>query len=72
MMYNIPLEVKSTFTDRSGTKIFEQENIDYNKSIAVCLLKDDAKITLTGVRDKLNTVNIFEPLNKADKYDMIL
>ena len=50
-MYNIPLEVKSTFTDRSGTKIFEQENIDYNKSVTgVTYSKDDAKITLTGVR----------------------
>ena len=28
MMYNIPLEVRSTFTDRKGTKIFTQENID--------------------------------------------
>ena len=25
MMYNIPLEVKSTFTERKGTKIFNQE-----------------------------------------------
>ena len=25
MMYNIPLEVRSTFTDRKGTKIFNQE-----------------------------------------------
>ena len=33
MMYDIPLEVKSTFTDRKGTKIFSQENIDYKKSV---------------------------------------
>ena len=25
MIYNIPLEVRSTFTDRQGTKIFNQE-----------------------------------------------
>jgi aspartate kinase len=31
MIYNVPLEVKSTFTDRKGTKIFSQENIDYKK-----------------------------------------
>ena len=31
MIYNIPLEVRSTFTDRQGTKIFDQENIDYTK-----------------------------------------
>ena len=33
MMYDIPLEVKSTFTERKGTKIFSQENIDYTKSV---------------------------------------
>ena len=38
MMYNIPLEVKSTFTERKGTKIFSQENIDYTKSYRSCLL----------------------------------
>ena len=31
MIYNIPLEVKSTFTDRDGTKIFGQDSIDYKK-----------------------------------------
>ena len=52
MMYNIPLEVKSTFTDRKGTKIFDQENIDYRKSVTgVAYSKDDAKITLIGVED---------------------
>ena len=41
MMYNIPLEVRSTFTDRKGTKIFDQQNLDYTKSVtgvAYCLL----------------------------------
>ena len=33
MMYNIPLEVKSTFTNRVGTKIFVQQNIDYSKIV---------------------------------------
>ena len=27
MIYNIPIEVRSTFTDRKGTKIFDQENM---------------------------------------------
>ena len=46
MMYDIPLEVRSTFTDRKGTKIFSQENIDYTKSVTgVAYSKDDAKIT---------------------------
>ena len=53
MMYNIPLEVKSTFTNRQGTKIFNQDNIDYTKSVTgVAYSKDDAKITLIGVEIK--------------------
>ena len=47
MLYNIPLEVKSTFTNRNGTRIFDQDNIDYSKSITgVAYSKDDAKLQL--------------------------
>ena len=53
MMYDIPLEVRSTFTERVGTKILNQENIDYSKSVTgVAYSKDDAKITVFGVKDK--------------------
>ena len=75
MMYNVPLEVKSTFTDRKGTKIFDQSNIDYKKSVTgVAYSKDDAKITLIGVEDKPGiAANIFEPLNKAQiNVDMVI
>ncbi len=75
MMYNIPLEVKSTFTNRVGTKIFDQQNIDYSKSVTgVAYSKDDAKITLVGVQDKPGVAaNIFEPLNKAQiNVDMVI
>tara|TARA_Y100000816_G_scaffold292510_1_gene288184 strand:- start:845 stop:2056 length:1212 start_codon:yes stop_codon:yes gene_type:complete len=75
MMYNIPLEVKSTFTNREGTKIFSQENIDYSKSVTgVAYSKDDAKITLMGVQDKPGVAaNIFEPLSKNHiNVDMVI
>ena len=75
MMYDIPLEVKSTFTDRKGTKIFYQENLDYSKSVTgVAYSKDDAKITLLGVEDKPGVAaNIFEPLHKAQiNVDMVI
>ena len=75
MMYDIPLEVKSTFTERKGTKIFDQENIDYSKSVTgVAYSKDDAKITLIGVEDKPGiAANIFEPLNKSQiNVDMVI
>ena len=75
MMYDIPLEVKSTFSERKGTKIFNQENIDYSKSVTgVAYSKDDAKITITGVEDKPGVAaNLFEPLNKAQiNVDMVI
>ena len=75
MIYNIPLEVKSTFTDRQGTKIFDQESIDYTKSVTgVAYSKDDAKITLLGVLDKPGVAaNIFEPLSKNQiNVDMVI
>ncbi len=75
MMYDIPLEVKSTFTDRKGTKIFSQENIDYTKSVTgVAYSKDDAKLTITGVEDRPGVAaNIFEPLSKAQiNVDMVI
>ena len=75
MMYNIPLEVKSTFTDRQGTKIFDQDSIDYTKSVTgVAYSKDDAKITLVGVLDKPGVAaNIFEPLSKNQiNVDMVI
>ena len=75
MMYDIPLEVRSTFTERQGTKIFDQENIDYTKSVTgVAYSKDDAKITVIGVEDKPGVAaNIFEPLSKAQiNIDMVI
>ena len=75
MMYSIPLEVKSTYTNRQGTKIFDQESIDYTKSVkGVAYSKDDAKITLIGVQDKPGVAaNIFEPLSKNQiNVDMVI
>ena len=75
LMYDIPLEVRSTFTDRQGTKIFDQENIDYTKIVTgVAYSKDDAKITVIGVKDKPGVAaNIFEPLSRAQiNIDMVI
>ena len=75
MMYDIPLQVRSTFTDRKGTEIFNQENIDYSKSVTgVAYSKDDAKITLIDVEDKPGVAaDIFEPLSKNHiNVDMVI
>tara|TARA_B100000029_G_scaffold481749_1_gene531043 strand:- start:720 stop:1931 length:1212 start_codon:yes stop_codon:yes gene_type:complete len=75
MMNDIPIQVKSTFTDREGTEIDSQENIDYSKAVTgVAYSKDDAKITLLGVEDKPGVAaDIFEPLSKEQiNVDMVI
>ncbi len=75
MIYDIPLEVRSTFTDRQGTKIFNKENLDYNKAVTgVAYSKDDAKITLQSVEDKPGVAaEIFEPFGKNQiNIDMVI
>jgi len=75
MMYDIPLHVRSTFSNKEGTKIFGSENIDYSKTITgVTYSKDDAKITLLGVQDKPGiAADIFEPLGKSSiNVDMVI
>ena len=75
MMYKIPLQVRSTFTNTKGTESFDQENIDYSKTITgVAYSKDDAKITLIGVEDKPGVAaDIFEPLgNNQINVDMVI
>jgi len=75
MMYDLPLHVRSTFSNKEGTKIFSSENIDYSKTITgVTYSKDDAKITLLGVQDKPGVAaDIFEPLGKSSiNVDMVI
>ena len=75
MIYDIPLQVKSTFTDSQGTKIFNKENLDYNKAVTgVAYSKDDAKITLQAVEDKPGVAaEIFEPFGKNQiNVDMVI
>ena len=75
MIYDIPLQVRSTFTDRQGTKIFSKENLDYSKAVTgVAYSKDDAKITLQAVEDKPGVAaEIFEPFEKNQiNIDMVI
>ena len=75
MMYDIPLQVRSTFTERKGTKIFTEDNLDYSKAVTgVAYSKDDAKVTLQSVEDKPGVAaEIFEPLGKEQvNVDMVI
>ena len=75
MIYDIPLQVRSTFTDRQGTIIFNKENLNYSKAVTgVAYSKDDAKITLQSVEDKPGVAaEVFEPfeINKIN-IDMVI
>ena len=75
MIYSIPLQVRSTFTDRQRTKIFDKENLDYSKAVTgVAYSKDDAKITIQAVEDKPGVAaEIFEPFGKNQiNIDMVI
>ena len=75
MIYDIPLQVRSTFTNRQGTKIFNKESLDYTKAVTgVAYSKDDAKITLQAVEDKPGVAaEIFEPFGKNQiNIDMVI
>jgi len=75
MMNDIPIQVKSTFTERIGTEIRNQDGIDYSKAVTgVAYSKDDSKITLLGVYDKPGVAaDIFEPLSKEQiNVDMVI
>ena len=75
MIYEIPLQVRSTFTNRQGTKIFNKENLNYNKAVTgVAYSKDDAKITLQSVDDRPGiAAEIFEPFGKNQiNIDMVI
>ena len=75
MIYEIPLKVRSTFTNSQGTKIFGKENLNYNKAVTgVAYSKDDAKITLQEVDDRPGiAAEIFEPFGKNQiNIDMVI
>jgi|TARA_B100001540_G_scaffold240828_1_gene215523 aspartate kinase len=62
----IDIDVRSSFKKSSGTLITKRKNISNNKIIrGVTFTKNDAKITLIGVKDKPGiAAAIFEPLYK--------
>ena len=64
MLNNIEVYVKSSFKEADGTSIINQNKISYDKVITgVAFTKDDAKITLQGVKDKPGVASsIFKPL----------
>tara|TARA_B110000116_G_scaffold267902_1_gene281000 strand:- start:1739 stop:2953 length:1215 start_codon:yes stop_codon:yes gene_type:complete len=75
MIDNIPIHVRSTFSEKSGTKIVSENEIDYKKVVTgISYSKNDAKVSLVGVIDKPGVAaDIFEPLGKENiNIDMVI
>ena len=71
----IDIEVKSSFVKKDGTKITKRKNLISNKIIrGISFTKNDAKITLIGIKDKPGiAASIFKPLsNNAINVDMVV
>ena len=72
---NIPIHVRSVFSEKDGTTITSQSEIDYKKVVTgISYSKNDAKVTLVGVADKPGiAAAIFEPLGKNNiNIDMVI
>jgi len=75
MIDNIPIHVRSVFSEKDGTTITSQSEIDYKKVVTgISYSKNDAKVTLVGVADKPGiAAAIFEPLGKNNiNIDMVI
>ena len=71
----INIEIKSSFTNKSGTLITKRDNIINNKVIAgISSTQNDAKVTLVGVKDRPGiAASIFKPLSENSiNVDMVV
>ena len=75
MANNIAVHVRSTFSEKSGTIISSEDEMDTKKVVTgVTYSKNDAKVTLLNVEDKPGVAaEIFEPLGKSNiNVDMVV
>jgi aspartate kinase len=75
MIDNIPIHVRSTFSEKSGTKIITESDIDYKKVVTgIAYSKNNAKVSIVGVVDKPGVAaDVFEPIGKNNiNIDMVI
>jgi len=75
MINNIPVYVRSTFSEKPGTKIISDSEIDYKKVVTgIAYSKGNAKVSIVGVVDKPGVAaDIFEPIGKNNiNIDMVI
>jgi aspartate kinase len=74
--YQMPIHVRSSFSQRTGTWITDEEKVDMEQAIIAGVAHDrsEAKITVVGVPDKVGeAARIFETLAEAQvNLDMIV
>ena len=73
--YNVPIHVRSSFNDRSGTWVVkEDEKMEKVLVSGVTLNKNEARVTITGVPDRPGIASkIFTPISDAGiVVDMII
>jgi len=75
MVDNIPIHVRSSFSEKIGTKIISENEIDNKKVVTgIAYSKNDAKVSIVGVVDKPGVAaDIFEPIGKNNiNVDMVI
>ena len=75
MINDIPVHVRSTFSEKSGTKIVSENESDYKKIITgIAYSKSNAKVSIVGVIDKPGVAaDVFEPMGKNNiNIDMVI
>ncbi len=73
MLNNIKIDIRSTFSNNPGTKITDEISVTNKKAITgISYAKNEAKITVVGVRDQPGIASeVFKPL-KDINLDMIV
>jgi aspartate kinase len=75
MIYDMPIHVRSTFSEKAGTEIVSEDNIDHKKSVTgIAYSKNNAKVSIVGVVDKPGVAaDVFEPIGKNNiNIDMVI
>ena len=75
MINNISVHVRSTFSEKTGTKIVSENEADYKKVVTgIAYSKSNAKVSIVGVIDKPGVAaDVFEPIGKNNiNVDMVI
>ena len=75
MVNDISVQVRSAFSEKSGTKIISENEIDYKKVVTgIAYSKGNAKVSIVGVVDKPGVAaDVFEPIGKNNiNIDMVI